>query len=98
MSIFREMACNAIKNCLKIIFMSFFTIWSAGAFRSLQNLTGTKSYHSPFRIKARFIFLDLRLYWDIAKQRISKNSGKQALGSVQKQLVSSLIISAQSSI
>ena len=29
----------------------FFTIRSAGAFRSLENVTGTKSYHGPFRVK-----------------------------------------------
>ena len=29
----------------------FFTIQSVGAFRSLQNLTGTKPYHGPFRVK-----------------------------------------------
>ena len=34
----------------KFLFRVFITIRSAGAFRSLQKLTGTKSYHGPFRV------------------------------------------------
>ena len=38
----------------------FSTIRSAGAFRSSQNLTGTKSYHGPFRVKIGKLFVSSR--------------------------------------
>ena len=41
----------------------------AGAFRSLQNLTGTKSYHGPFRVKT-FSFFKIR------RQRVSHKRNK----------------------